>query len=402
MDNSVTYAINTANVRDVIINEVAWAGTTSSLSDDEWMELYNRGSTSINITGWTLRAADGTPSITLNGTIPAGGYFLLERDNDDTVRDILADQVYTGDLSNSGESLTLRDGANKVIDTANGNGGAWPKGSSSTYGTMERSGTSAETDSVWLTNTGAIKKNGKNANNGDIIGTPKSSNSPSPTGTPTAVPPGSSAATVGRPVINEFLPRPGFDWNQDGEVDVFDEFIEVKNLGPVDVNMSGWKLDDEANLGSSPYTLPNITLRPGERVVFYALQTNVLLSDGGDTVRLLNTSGKVFDARTYSIAKVEDVSICRMPDGNGNWYEDCVPTPNLTNTREGEIPSMPEGEGFESPVCELPDTLPADFLFAECRGYGANIWHAFYWDRTGWQGDQFVPENMSKWESFVE
>ena len=63
---------------------------------------------------------------------------------------------------------------------------------------------------------------------------------------------------------------------------------------------------------------------------------------------------------------------------------------------------MPDGEHFESPVCELPDTLPADFLFAECRGYGANIWRSMYWDKTGWQGDQFVPENMSKWESFVE
>jgi hypothetical protein len=25
-----------------------------------------------------------------------------------------------------------------------------------------------------------------------------------------------------------------------------------------------------------------------------------------------------------------------------------------------------------------------------------------YWDEEGWQGDQFVPENTSKWNSFVE
>ena len=63
---------------------------------------------------------------------------------------------------------------------------------------------------------------------------------------------------------------------------------------------------------------------------------------------------------------------------------------------------MPDGENSESPVCNLPDTLPADFLFAECRGYGAEIWRSFFWDQFGWQGDQYVPENMSKWESFVE
>lgn len=229
--------------------------------------------------------------------------------------------------------------------------------------------------------------------------TPTASRTPSPTRTPTRPP---TSVPVGRPIINEYLARPGFDWNQDGKVDVFDEFIEVKNLGPVDINLRGWKLDDEENDGSNPFTLPDLILKPGERAVFYGLETNILLSDGGDAVRLLNPSGKIYDTYTYSLAKVEDESTCRLPDGPGDWYQDCTPTPNLTNTREGEAPVMPEGEDFESPICQLPDTLPADFLFAECRGYGANIWQSFYWDKPGWQGDQFVPENTSKWESFVE
>src|SRR5262249_1981186 len=132
-------------------------------------------------------------------------------------------------------------------------------------------------------------------------------------------------------------------------------------------------------------------------------QTNILLGDGGDTVRLLDPSGKVYDAYTYALAKVEDQSVCRLPDGNGSWYEDCTPTPNQTNARGGTVPSMPAGSGFESPVCGLPDTLPQPFLFAECRGYGANIWNSYYWDKTGWKGgDQYVPDDASKWPSFVE
>jgi hypothetical protein len=207
---------------------------------------------------------------------------------------------------------------------------------------------------------------------------------------------------VGRPIINEFLPRPNFDWNQDGKVDVFDEFIEIKNVGNADISLSGWTLDDEENQGSAPFSLPAATLKVGQRMLFYGLQTNILLSDGGDTVRLMDPSGTIFDAYTYKVAKVEDETVCRLPDGNGSWYEDCVPTPNFTNTRQGTVPSAPGGGAFESPFCDLPDTLPSDFLFAECRGYGAGIWHSFYWDETGWQGDQYVPENMSKWESFVE
>jgi uncharacterized repeat protein (TIGR01451 family) len=410
-DDDASVTVNASvPVSSVIINEVAWAGTISGLSDDEWIELYNPGSASVNISGWNLKAADGDPNIVIpNGiSIPAGGYYLLERDDNNTVSDIPADLLYTGTLSNSGEVLTLYDGSLKIIDTANGNGGSWPAGSSSTYGTMERSGTSAESDSVWHTNTG-IKRNGKNANNGDILGTPKSSNSPTPTPTPTPektdtpTPVPTFRPPDPRPIINEILPRPGFDWNKDGKVDVFDEFIEIKNLTSIDISLNGWKLDDEANLGSNPFTLPDVTLKPGQRIVFYALETNILLSDGGDTARLLDPNGKIYDAYTYSIAKAEDQSICRLPDGNvyNGWFEDCIPTPNLTNSREGAVPVMPD-EGYQSPVCQLPDTLPADFLFAECRGYGANIWNADYWNQPHTSASRYIPQNTSKWEAIIE
>jgi len=399
-----------AGLRSAIINEVAWAGTASGLSDDEWIELYNPGNTPINLTGWNLKAADGTPDIVLSGSIPAGGYFLLERGanlSDDTaVSDLPADQIYTGNaLSNSGEELTLLDGSNEIIDTANGNGGSWPAGSSSTYGTMERNSGTADSDSAWHTNTGT-KKNGENANGGDILGTPKHDNSSGPTPTPARTPTKTRTPTPfpidPRPIINEILPRPGFDWNQDGRVDVFDEFIEIKNLSPIDINLSGWILDDEENTGSSPFVLPDVALKPGQRRVFYGLQTNILLSDGGDSVRLIHPNGKIYDSYTYSIAKNADNSICRLPDGNvyGAWYEDCTPTPNLINTRDGVVPSLP-GVHYETPVCELLDTLPADFLFAECHAYGENIWNPFYWDQNGWLGAQTIPQNMSKWESII-
>ena len=404
-NSSVTVATNTV-VRSVIINEVAWAGTTSSLTGDEWIELYNTTNAAINITGWTLKAADGTPSITLNGTISAGGYFLLERDDDTTVSDILADQIYTGDLSNSGEALTLYDSSNKVIDTANGNGGSWPAGSSSTYGTMERTSTSTDSDSIWITNTGT-KRNGKNANSGDILGTPKQSNTvssssstatPEPTDTPTLPPP--PVVVPPRPIINEILARPGFDWNQDGKADVFDEFIEIKNLTVVDISLSGWKLDTIN--GKKIFSLPEVTLKPGERIVYYSKETNLLLSDGGETVRLSNSSGKIYDAFTYTVSRVEDKSFCRLPDGNPgeSWFEDCLPTPNLTNTREGQTPTSPDDN--TSPVCNLPDTIPLDFFIPECNGYGAHIWNPFYWDLANWTDKLWIQQTNEKWRTFIE
>ncbi|MEK7173873.1 MAG: lamin tail domain-containing protein, partial [Patescibacteria group bacterium] len=74
----------------VVVNEIAWMGTVTS-ANDEWIELYNNGSEAVDLTGWRITAADGQPDITLdanicpNTTIPAGGYFLLERTDDETV-----------------------------------------------------------------------------------------------------------------------------------------------------------------------------------------------------------------------------------------------------------------------------------------------------------------------------
>jgi hypothetical protein len=387
-------------VRSIIINEIAWAGTASGLADDEWIELYNPGTTNINITNWSIRNTSSSINIVLNGVVPAGGYFLLEKDDDNTVSDITADQIYTGNtMSNSGEALTLYDSTNRVIDTSNGNGGVWPAGSSTTYGTMERVLNTADSDSAWITNNGT-KRNGRNANGGNILGTPKNSNSIGPTPTPSRVPTITFTATFPidpRPVINEILARPGFDWNQDKRVDVYDEFIEIKNLSPIDINLRGWKLD-KLN-GATIFNLPEVTLKPNERIVFYSSDTNLLLSDGGETIRLINPSGKIYDAYTYTVAKEADKSFCRLPDGNvfGNWFEDCIPTPNLTNTREGNVPTSPDEN--ESAVCNLPDTIPADFFFAECGGYGADIWNPLYWDTLF---KMFIQNNTTKWESFIE
>jgi phosphatidylserine/phosphatidylglycerophosphate/cardiolipin synthase-like enzyme len=100
---------------DVVVSEVAWMGTTTSYND-EWIELYNTTTTSATLTGWTLSAADGTPTIILSGSIPAQGHFLLERTDDDTVPGVPADQNYAGALSNDGESLVLRDDTSTAID----------------------------------------------------------------------------------------------------------------------------------------------------------------------------------------------------------------------------------------------------------------------------------------------
>ena len=77
-----------ANPLDVVINEVAWSGTLDDYND-EWIELYNNTAIAVDLSGWTLVAGDGSPDITLAGTIPAHGFYLLERSDDDAVADTM-------------------------------------------------------------------------------------------------------------------------------------------------------------------------------------------------------------------------------------------------------------------------------------------------------------------------
>lgn len=155
----------------VVINEVAWMGTLARASN-EWIELYNTTDSAVDITGWQLVSDDGTPNIALSGTIAAHGYFLLERTSDDTIKNIPADQIYVGALSNSGEALSLRNSAGNDIDRVT----QWFGGDNVTKGAMIRidpakDGTDA---TAWATATlaGAARDSNGNA----IIGTPRAEN----------------------------------------------------------------------------------------------------------------------------------------------------------------------------------------------------------------------------------
>ena len=202
--------------------------------------------------------------------------------------------------------------------------------------------------------------------------------------------------------INEFLPRPGHDWNGDGEINTADEYIELINHGVINVNLNGYRLDDEANIGSLPYSLPSITIKPGERIVFYGNETGLLLSDGGDGVRLLKPNGQLMDAFNYSTAGYPDQAYCRLPDNGGadDWNDECFPTPGLRNSHGsfGTVVSTPVSES----LCPFSDIAPFDFVFAECDPFGNNIWRPAYWDDPGWMNGQSLPGINSKWDVYVD
>src|SRR3989344_3389632 len=122
----------------VLINEVAWMGTAAN-SADEWVELYNPGAAAVDLAGWGLyEAGGGTLILNLSGNIAAGGYYLIERTDDNSINDIIADVFgpFAGSgLNNSGEHIVLKDSTGTAVDSVDASAG-WPGGDNPSKGSL--------------------------------------------------------------------------------------------------------------------------------------------------------------------------------------------------------------------------------------------------------------------------
>lgn len=178
--------------RTVIINEIAWMGSptrsgenSSAAAANEWIELKNSSPSAVRLGGWRLldRSGDIAVSFGEGDSVPAGGMFLLERTDDDSVPSVPADKIYSGNLPNSGSWLKLLDQSCGVVDELDASAG-WVAfgGSNDTKQTLERD----RSDSGWHTSA-------------DAGGTPKKENSEPPRPSPPA------STTTAAPLPKTFL-----------------------------------------------------------------------------------------------------------------------------------------------------------------------------------------------------
>jgi hypothetical protein len=104
---------------DVVISEIMF-DPISGLDGDEFLEIANPGTTSVDLSGWTFSKGI-TLTLPAGSTIAAGGYFVVSPDAAryaSTYRRT-ANAVYdpTTSLKNSGETVTLNNAAGATIDT---------------------------------------------------------------------------------------------------------------------------------------------------------------------------------------------------------------------------------------------------------------------------------------------
>ncbi len=125
-------------------------------------------------------------------------------------------------------------------------------------------------------------------------------------------------------VINEFLPDPYVLFS--------DEWIELYNPSDVNVDLSGYILDDITSGGTNPYEIPSGTIILAHSfLVFYQSNTGIALNNAGDTVNYIDPDGvTVIDSHSYSSSQ-NDVSYGRVTDGSPTWTTFTSPTPGSSN-----------------------------------------------------------------------
>ncbi|OGZ43153.1 MAG: hypothetical protein A2719_00435 [Candidatus Ryanbacteria bacterium RIFCSPHIGHO2_01_FULL_45_22] len=288
---------------NVVINEIAWMGTSVS-ANDEWIELYNNGAGSVDLTGWRLAAVDGQPDIALdtcaNVTIVVGGYYLFERTDDESVPGITADCIYTGALGNTSEQLQLLNESGNVVDSINATDG-WPAGDNTTKETMQRNG------GGWITTAATPKKANSSTDSANPPQNTSQANSPNTNSTSSQS--SSSPGGADEPYVQpENLPRIKVDAGGDQQAAVGEQ---------VQFRAQAWGLDDTVlENGRYVWNFGDGATYEGQNV------GHEYMFPGTYMARLVVSSGKysAFDDLQI-VVRPNTITISEVMPGEAGWIE---------------------------------------------------------------------------------
>jgi uncharacterized repeat protein (TIGR02543 family) len=304
-----------ANAQDVSINEIMSSNDTTIADEDgefeDWIEIYNYGTTPVNLNGFGLSDQIDNP---FKWTFPnielaPKEYIIVWASDKNRVAD--KDKLHTNfKIKSGGEALILTSASGTQLN---------------------------ESPAVTLATDKSYGRIPNGTGNWTFLDTPtpKTNNS------------GASSANPEKISINELVSS-NVNGLQD-EDGSNEDWIEIYNYGSVSVNLSGFGLSDDKDL---PYkwVFPSVTINPNEFIVVYAsskdrsnsgsqLHTNFKIGAGGENLILTNDNGLLVSGAP-SVNLAEDTSYGRQPDGTGSWLFFSTPTPGTTNNGSGDTTSL--------------------------------------------------------------
>lgn len=165
--------------RSVILNEIAWMGTSAKNSNDEWLEFYNNTDFDIDLTGWKLEFGGKIVEWKqVSPILKARGFYLLERSDDKTVVDVPADGFFTGGIGNDGEKIFLFDAQGDLVDWIDCSSGWFAGTKDGKYAAMARKNYAEDGNDPlnWVTAKSLSTSGRTDKEGGWIYGSPKEPN----------------------------------------------------------------------------------------------------------------------------------------------------------------------------------------------------------------------------------
>lgn len=274
--------LESSDVQGLFINEICSGGT-------DWIEFYNAGEAEISLAGYHVQDNKGTDeeyTFPSDARIAAKGFLVIE------------EGTFAFGISGNGDAITLLDENYAKIDDV-----VVPAMEDGfTYARVMDGGTS------WEVMQGGTKGR-SNTGEADVV-----------------VPdtPGESDSPV---LINEV---------QGATIDgVQTDFIELYNPSDADVDISGYRLQDDKGAAEEFVVADGTVLAAGAFAVFYKDETFTFgLGGSGDVVTVLDAAGDMVDSIEYP-AMDDGSSYARIPDGSSSWTVCTTPTPGESNGGNG-------------------------------------------------------------------
>lgn len=249
---------------DVVINEFV---SDPADNEVEWIELYNTTGAIINIDGWTIAEGSGASTV-LSGILGVNNdskFFIIEKPS--------------GNLNNKGDIIILRDKNGNLIDTVS-------------YGNWDDAQINNNAPVASDPYSVARKIDGFNSFNNlnDFV-------------LSSFLTKGESNIIIMQEedevsseekklydysndiIISEIFPNPKGSDNDE-------EFIELCNIGSIDINLNGWKLGDESSkkyefkLSAEDFAFDKNIIKAGEYLVIYRRDSKIALNNSVDSVKL--------------------------------------------------------------------------------------------------------------------
>jgi len=303
-------------ISEIFVNAVGTESDAVGPSDwttGEWVEIYNSGGTTVDLSGWYVRdhydsssrQVDFTtthivwPQNPQNADLAAGDYMVVARN---------------GVGASCGLCLTNTQGLVKLYDST---GSQQHEATWSTYATQAKSLIAGSSSTADWVEVGSITPG--QANTGGGVG-------------PTW--------SVSDLRISEVLPD---SWpTDDNSTYPGGEWAEIENTGTSSINLTGWKILDATgnslSLNGSHLVdhASSTMIEAGQRRVVAVnglTEYGVFNNANGDSVFLLNPAGEYVSGANYSGPTKMGHSYVSPSFGNGNWLTSLFPTPGATNAR---------------------------------------------------------------------